>query len=185
MKKTVRPYYICYDDRLFSGFLPNKTLLYLYNSTCHKPDDFPVIFDHINNTYEQIHRCNTICSKDSTACDSSIMYKCYYSLKYENDDDITKRRIWCIVTYLSRVQIYDRAISLIHFFVPFVLNLALTMTSRQRIKTQYDSTYGKTLHAQIRIHKYLVIASIVLGIIPMPRLILSFISDCMKSTGDV
>jgi hypothetical protein len=41
---SIPPEYICYNGQLCGGFLPNVTLLSFNNSTCRRPDDFPLKF---------------------------------------------------------------------------------------------------------------------------------------------
>ena len=40
-----------------------------------------------------------------------------------NDDDSRQKRIWCIVTYSSSLQIYNSIIHTFHFIGPFIINL--------------------------------------------------------------
>ena len=105
-----------------------------------------------------------------------------------NEEEETEKRIWCIVSYSSNVRIYSSIINSIHFFVPFLLNLLsasviLFMTTRQRHRAQRRHTYQRIFREQFREHIHLLIAPIVLIILCTPRLILSFIADCMQSTS--
>ncbi len=42
---SVRPYYVCYNDRLCSRFYSNRELLLFNNTVCRIPEDFPLSFD--------------------------------------------------------------------------------------------------------------------------------------------
>ncbi|UJR06936.1 hypothetical protein I4U23_011225, partial [Adineta vaga] len=113
-------------------------------------------------------------------------------LLQDNDDDgeESEKRIWCIVSYSSSVRIFHSIINLIHFFVPFFLNLIsalliIFITSRQRRKVQHRLTYRQIIREQFQEHIHLLIAPIVLVLLALPRLILSFIAGCMKSSRDV
>ncbi|CAF1115837.1 unnamed protein product [Adineta steineri] len=107
----------------------------------------------------------------------------------ENDNDDNKRRIWCIVNYSSNLQIYDRAINTFHFFVPFLINLISSVTlivkkSDQKRHLQKNQPYKNVLYRQIREHKHLLIAPVVLFFLALPRLILTYVFKCMSSTKD-
>jgi hypothetical protein len=106
----------------------------------------------------------------------------------ENDTDVEKR-IWCIVTYSSNLQIYNYFIHSFHFFGPFMINLIssiilITKKSRQQLNIHHNQTYQEILRKQFKQHKHLLTAPIVLVILALPRLIITFISKCMKSSND-
>ncbi|CAF4383853.1 unnamed protein product [Rotaria magnacalcarata] len=105
------------------------------------------------------------------------------------EDNEDEKRIWCIATYPARLRIFHSFISTFHFIVPFVINLVsavilITKRSRQQIYTQHQRPYKELLREQIRQHKHLFTAPVVFFILGLPRLIISFISKCMKSTND-
>ncbi|CAF1251589.1 unnamed protein product [Adineta ricciae] len=108
----------------------------------------------------------------------------------ENDNDENKKRIWCIVKYSSSLQIYNRVMNTFHFFVPFLINflsaaILITKKSCQKLRfSNKDKKYQDLLHDQIREHRRLLIAPIVLFLLALPRLILSYVSKCMNSTKD-
>jgi hypothetical protein len=107
----------------------------------------------------------------------------------EYDDDDNEKRIWCIVIYPSSIQIYNSLIDGFHFFGPFILNLVstillITTKSRQQLNLRSDRTYKEILLKQFREHKHLLTAPIVLVILALPRLIITFVSKCMKSAND-
>ncbi|CAF3710209.1 unnamed protein product, partial [Adineta steineri] len=119
------------------------------------------------------------------------IYRSLFEEKNDNDDN--KTRIWCIVNYSSNLQIYDRVINTFHFFVPFLINLIssiilITKKSHQQSHLHRDRSYKTVLHEQLRVelreHKRLLIAPVVLFLLALPRLILSYSSKCMDSTKD-
>jgi hypothetical protein len=80
-------------------------------------------------------------------------------------------------------------INIIHFIVPFIINVisALTiiiMSTRQQVAIKKKKKYQEILKEQIHERKNLLIGPCVLIILGIPRLIISFTSGCMKSTSD-
>ncbi|CAF1587915.1 unnamed protein product, partial [Adineta steineri] len=74
----------------------------------------------------------------------------------ENDNDEMKR-IWCIVTYPSNLQIYNRILNTFHFFVPFLINfissiILITKTSDQQSHLHQNRSYQDMLWEKIREH---------------------------------
>jgi hypothetical protein len=58
------------------------------------------------------------------------------------------------------------------------------VTARQKTTVQKNQTYRKILKEQIQHHRHLLITPSVLVILAVPRLILYFVSSCMKSIND-
>jgi hypothetical protein len=119
---------------------------------------------------------------------TSIHDPLYRRLIVEENDDVEKR-IWCIVTYPSSLQIYNSAIYIFHFLGPFMINLVsaivlVTKKTRRQSSLQTHRTYKELLREQFRQHKHLFTAPILLVILALPRLIICFVSKCMKSTND-
>ena len=101
----------------------------------------------------------------------------------ENEDE---KRIWCVVTYSSRLQTFNSIMNIFNFITPFLCNLIsaiilITKKSRQKAQIQMGRNYTQVLRAEIRQYKHLLIAPIILVILAIPRLIFSFASKCMKS----
>ena len=104
-----------------------------------------------------------------------------------DDDDDEEQRIWCFVSYSSNFVILHSLNNIIHFFAPFVINIIsaiviIFVTARQRQSVHREKTYRSSLLNQIKQHKQLLIAPFVLTLLALPRLIISFVSGCMKST---
>jgi hypothetical protein len=107
----------------------------------------------------------------------------------ESNDDDNIKRTWCIVSYGPILQVYDYIIHIFHFFGPFLVNLISSIIliktkSRQQLNIQTQRNYKEILREQYRQHRNLLTAPVVLIILTVPRLILIFVSKCMKSTGD-
>jgi hypothetical protein len=111
----------------------------------------------------------------------------YRRLFDEIDDE--EKRIWCIPKYPSGIRIIDSVMNMFHFIIPFIINLIsaiiiIIVTARQRTTIQTQQKYIKVLKEQIEQHKNLLIGPCVLIILSIPRLIISFASDCIKSSSD-
>jgi hypothetical protein len=107
----------------------------------------------------------------------------------EDDDDDNEKRIWCFVTYPSELQTFNTVMNIFHFLTPFIINLIsapiiIIVTARQKTTVQKNQTYRKILKEQIQHHRHLLITPSVLVILAVPRLILYFVSSCMKSIND-
>jgi hypothetical protein len=105
-----------------------------------------------------------------------------------NDDDNIKRT-WCIVSYSPILKVYDYIIHIFHFFGPFLVNLISSIIliktkCHQQSNIQIHRNYKEIQREQFRQHRNLLTAPIVLVILTIPRLILTFVSKCVKSTGD-
>jgi hypothetical protein len=106
-----------------------------------------------------------------------------------NDDDENVKRTWCIVNYGSVLQVYNSMINTSHFLGPFMINLIssiilITKKSRQQAKIHKQRAYKEILIEQLKQNKHLLTAPIVLVILAFPRLIITFVSKCMKSSND-
>ncbi|CAF0844325.1 unnamed protein product [Adineta steineri] len=101
-------------------------------------------------------------------------------------DDSEEERTWCILRITPQVEIYDRFINIFHFLIPFSLNFILAigiifLTARQRSAVQHEVTFKQQLRKQLSQHKHLILSSILLVILAVPRLVISFLPNCMKS----
>jgi hypothetical protein len=106
-----------------------------------------------------------------------------------NNDDNDVKRIWCIITYPSGLNVYNSAIHIFHFFGPFIINLVssiilITKESRQQANIHTQRSYKQILRQQFQQHRHLLTVPIVLVILAIPRLIITFLTKCMKSSND-
>jgi hypothetical protein len=104
-------------------------------------------------------------------------------------DDEEEQHTWCVTKYQSLLQIYDSILNVIHFSVPFSINcisaLVIILTAaRTRSNAQKKLSYKQLLREQFHCHKHLLISSLILIVLGISRLILSFLSGCMKSARD-
>ncbi|CAF1003630.1 unnamed protein product [Adineta steineri] len=100
--------------------------------------------------------------------------------------DKEEERTWCIARYSLKLQIYDSTIHLVHFIIPFSINLIsailiIILEARTHSNARKKQPYKQYLREQFREHKHLIISPCALVIIGVPRLIISFLSGCMKS----
>ncbi|CAF1485603.1 unnamed protein product [Adineta steineri] len=104
-------------------------------------------------------------------------------------DDTEEGRTWCILRLTPQLEIYDRFINIFHFLIPFSLNFILAigiifLTARQRSAVQHEVTFKQQLRKQLSQHKHLILSSILLVILAVPRLVISFLPNCMKSAKE-
>ena len=77
-------------------------------------------------------------------------------------------------------------INIIHFCIPLGINvisviIIIVLVARQKSTANREETYREHLWKQFQQHKHRLFSSIILILIAMPRLIISFLSQCMKS----
>ncbi|CAF1415316.1 unnamed protein product [Adineta steineri] len=102
-----------------------------------------------------------------------------------NDEE--EQRIWCVTYYNKSLQNYNSTVILIHFLSPFIINLCSALyiiinVSRRRNAAQSKYTYFQHLYQQFREYKHILISPLVLVILSSPRLIISLMSTCIKSS---
>jgi hypothetical protein len=120
---------------------------------------------------------------------TSIQEPFYRKLITDEDEN----RIWCTVVYSNLysnfLNKYTTIISVIHFIGPFIINIIssfgiITIAAVYRSKSQKKLSYCAHFCKQLRQHKYLIISPILLIILALPRIILAFTLDCMKSARE-
>ncbi|CAF1486415.1 unnamed protein product [Adineta ricciae] len=112
-----------------------------------------------------------------------------HMIEEENKDLDDIKRTWCIVRYSSQLQIYNTIVNSFHFFLPFFLNLfsaivLLAQLTRKQSNLQSQRTRKEIFSEQFQKHKHLFISPVVLVILSIPRLVISYISKCLKSNSD-
>ncbi|CAF1408465.1 unnamed protein product [Adineta steineri] len=100
--------------------------------------------------------------------------------------DTEEQRTWCLVEFTSQVETYNSFINIFHFIIPFAVNVILVIgimiiTAKQRSSAQRNVTFLQQLKRQFDQHKHLMFSSIALIILALPRLVTSFLSNCMKT----
>ncbi|CAF4901435.1 unnamed protein product [Rotaria sp. Silwood1] len=103
--------------------------------------------------------------------------------------DEEEQRRWCLVQYSSFLQTYNSIINIVHFVIPFLINILtsiiiIVVTARKSFKARKEENYRIHLKKQLLTHKHLLISSFLLILLATPRLIISFTSGCMKSARD-
>jgi hypothetical protein len=101
-------------------------------------------------------------------------------------DDEAEHRTWCVVKYSPSLQTFDWVVNILHFSFPFAINcisalIIITATARMRSNIRKKQSYKEHLRIQFREHKHLLISPCILVLLALPRLIISFLSGCMKS----
>jgi hypothetical protein len=109
--------------------------------------------------------------------------------KLIDDIDIDEKRIWCFIKYSSSINIYNSFLTLFNFLIPFSINIISSIwiiLSRTRTRgiIQTDRTFQQHLYHQIKEHRHILIAPFVLILLNLPRLIISFVNGCMKSSRE-
>ena len=104
-------------------------------------------------------------------------------------NDEQEQRIWCIVRYSSGMKIYNSIVQIIHFIIPFLVNLISALViiltiARTHSTARKNQTYQQYLRQEFQQQKHLIISPLILVLLALPRLIISFLSGCMKSTRD-
>ena len=104
-------------------------------------------------------------------------------------DDEEEQRTWCVSKYSSSLQIFDWTLNIFHYSLPFAINCTSAFTiiiiaARIRSNFQKRKKLIEHLREQLYRHKHLLISPCILILLAVPRLIMSFLSGCMKSPRD-
>ncbi|CAF1467884.1 unnamed protein product [Adineta ricciae] len=81
--------------------------------------------------------------------------------------NVEEQRTWCLVDFQLKTEIYNRSINIFHFLTPFLLNIILViaiiiLTAKRHTAAKKQTTFEEQLKT-------------------LPRLIISFLPNCMKS----
>jgi hypothetical protein len=111
----------------------------------------------------------------------------YRRLIDDNEEEGEERRTWCHVQFNSSLQLFNSIVLACHFFLPFILNIISALmiiinTARQRSTAQKQKPYKYQLREQFYTLKHLLISPVILITLASPRLVISFLSGCMKTT---
>ena len=101
-------------------------------------------------------------------------------------DDTGEKRTWCVADYPKSLQVFSSSVDILHFFIPFFINTIsafgfIITAARKRSTARKNQTYKQHLLGQFRQHKHLIISPFILTLFAVPRLIISFLSGCMRS----
>ncbi|CAF1443341.1 unnamed protein product [Adineta ricciae] len=105
-------------------------------------------------------------------------------------DSKTSEHVWCVVRYSSSIQYYNIIILFFHLLIPFVSNLFSALfiifgSARQRSLVQKNQSYKEHIYQQFLEHKQLIISPIILLILSMPRLIISSLPGCIRTSQNL
>jgi hypothetical protein len=100
-----------------------------------------------------------------------------------------EQRTLCAAIYSSSLQTFNLLMDFIHFVVPVLISffsalVVIISISRQRSTTHTQLSYKVHLQQQLYEHKHLLITPCILVVLAVPRLVLTLISDCTKTTRD-
>jgi hypothetical protein len=110
----------------------------------------------------------------------------YRRLIDDNEEQGEERRTWCHVQFNSSLQLFNSVVLACHFFLPFILNIISALmiiitTARQRSTAQKQKPYKYQLREQFYTLKHLLISPVILITLASSRLVISFLSGCMKT----
>lgn len=95
-------------------------------------------------------------------------------------DDEEEQRTWCLTQYSSLVQTLDWMMNIFHFSLPFAVNAISTVIIIITIARAGSYSQKKKSYKQ-HLHEHLLISPVILVALPLPRLVISFLSGCMGS----
>lgn len=120
----------------------------------------------------------------------STIHEPLYRILIKDEDE---GHMWCIVRYSESYSAfltqYTIIMSIIHFIGPFIINIIsafgiVTIIAKNRSKTKDNQSYHVHFSQQIQQHKNLMISPFILILLALPRIILAFTLDCMKSARE-
>ena len=118
----------------------------------------------------------------------STIYDPIHRQLVNDDSNDEHRRVWCIVSYSSQLLSINQSIHMFHFFVPFLINiissLIIIILSTKRQQTiRHDQSYFQIFYKQVQQHRHLLVSSLLLVLLSLPRLIISFVAGCVQSNS--
>ncbi|CAF1154283.1 unnamed protein product [Adineta steineri] len=108
----------------------------------------------------------------------------------KTNEDTNNRYVSCITHYSPSIQGYNTAVLFFHLVGPFFVNLFSALFiifggAQQRSVAQANKTFKQHVQEQFREHKQLIISPIVLLILSIPRLIISLLPGCAKTSKNL
>ncbi|CAF1281543.1 unnamed protein product [Adineta steineri] len=102
----------------------------------------------------------------------------------------TKLYVSCITQYSPSVQDYNTAVLFFHLVGPFIVNLFSALFiifggAHQRSTARTNQSFKEHIQEQFREHKQLIISPIILLILSIPRLIISLLPGCVKTSENL
>ena len=101
-------------------------------------------------------------------------------------EDTEEQRSWCIVRYSRSMKALSSVINIMHFLIPLSINLIsviaiIILIAQQKSRAADRKHQRKYLWTQFKKHKHYLLSSIILIVVATPRLVISFMTQCMKS----
>ncbi|CAF0995619.1 unnamed protein product [Adineta steineri] len=108
----------------------------------------------------------------------------------KTNEDTIKRYVSCITRYSPSVQDYNTAVLFFHLVGPFIINLFSALFiifggAHQRSNARTNQNFKEHVQEQFREHKQLIISPIVLLVLSIPRLIISLLPGCVKTSENL
>ncbi|CAF0983577.1 unnamed protein product [Adineta steineri] len=105
----------------------------------------------------------------------------------KTNEDAIKRYVSCITHYSPSVQDYNTTVLFFHLVGPFVVNLFSALFiifrgARQRSVARTNQNFREHVQLQFSEYKQLIISPIVLLVLSIPRLIISLLPGCVKTS---
>jgi hypothetical protein len=100
------------------------------------------------------------------------------------------RHVWCVIRYSPSIQDYNTVILFFHLIAPFIANLFSALfivfgTARQRSVSLTGQSFKEHVHQQLREHKQLIISPAALLVLSMPRLVISTLPGCVRTSHNL
>ncbi|CAF4097954.1 unnamed protein product [Adineta steineri] len=108
----------------------------------------------------------------------------------KNNENPNNRYVSCITHYSPSIQNYNTAVLFFHLVGPFIINLLSALFiifggARQRSNARTNQNFKEHVQEQFREHKQLIISPIVLLVLSIPRLIISLLPGCVKTSENL
>ncbi|CAF1097963.1 unnamed protein product [Adineta steineri] len=108
----------------------------------------------------------------------------------ETNEDTIKRYVSCITRYSPSIQDYNTAVLFFHLVGPFIVNLLSALFiifggAHQRSVARTNHSFKEHIEEQFREHKQLIISPIVLLVLSIPRLVISLLPGCVKTSENL
>jgi hypothetical protein len=122
-----------------------------------------------------------------------LMYRRLFVYQTETDktsEGTTERYVSCVTHYSPGVQDYNTAILFFHLIVPFLANLFSALfiifgAARQRSVARTGQSFSEHVREQFNDHKQLIISPVILLVLSIPRLIISLLPGCVKTSENL
>ena len=112
--------------------------------------------------------------------------------KYLNKTDVgtTELYVSCVTGYSPAVQDYNTTVLFFHLVAPFLANIFSALfiifgAARQRSVAQTRQTFIGHVREQFNEHKQLIVSSVILLVLSTPRLIISLLPGCAKTSENL